>query len=192
MKKGTIVSSLSVLAFLLSAPLLAGTIEGTVANIGAKDAGKVLVYVAQAPGTFPPPGAHVSMDQKNLVFLPFLLPVLQGTTVDFLNSDNVRHNVFSPDGEKFNLGTWQQGEIKSYTFKQLGDYSILCNVHPEMEAHVLTLQNPYFSKVAKDGTFKIAGIGDGEYTLKVWHPKKKFKETPVPVKGGKSGPVAIE
>ena len=86
------------------------------------------------------------MDQKNLAFVPHVLPVVVGTTVDFLNSDQVLHNVFTPDkcAGKFNLGTWPKGETRSVKFDQTGCSPVmLCNVHPEMEGFVVVLQNPY-------------------------------------------------
>jgi len=107
---------------------------------------------------------------------PYLLPVLVGTTVDFLNSDSVNHNVFSPDGEGYNLGTWPKGQSKSYTFKKAGVYTQLCSVHPEMEAFVIVLANPYFAVADKDGKFTINDVPDGHYDLKVFSKKLKKAE----------------
>ncbi len=124
-------------------------------------------------------------------FIPLILPVVKGSTVAFLNSDNVRHNVFSPDGEKFNLGTWPQGETKEFTFSKLGVYTMLCNVHPEMEAYIVVLENSYFAVTDGSGAFTIDGIPDGSYTLKTWHYKYKPVTANVTVSGGKAGPVTI-
>lgn len=169
----------------------AGSITGTVSGFTARDKGKVLVYIKEAPGNYPAPAKPVVMDQKGMVFIPFLLPVLQGQTVSFLNSDPQRHNVFSPSGEKYNLGTWPSGETKSYTFKNLGVYEQLCNIHPEMQAFILVLQNPYHTESGPNGTFTLSGIKDGTYTLVAWHPVKKFHEVQVTVAGGKAAPVTI-
>src|ERR1700682_5714629 len=87
----------------------AGTIKGKVTAHGAKNAGDAVIYVDKIAGkTFPAPKAHAKIDQKNMTFKPRVLPVLAGTTVDFLNSDDVLHNVYSPDkcDGKFNLGSW--------------------------------------------------------------------------------------
>jgi len=183
---------LCILALFVGRTASAGTVTGTISGLTAKDKGKVLVYVDKASGTFNPPAKRPVMDQKGMTFIPFLLPVVQGATVDFLNSDDTRHNVFSPDGEKYNLGTWPKGESKPYTFKNLGVYSQLCNVHPEMQAYIIVLQNPYFATAEADGKFTINGVPDGSYTLKTWHPAKKFADVPVTVKGGTSGPVTIQ
>jgi plastocyanin len=148
-----------------------GTVTGTVKIKGA--AQPAVVYVEAAQGTFTAPAAHVKMDQQGMTFIPYLLPVLVGTTVDFANNDNVSHNVFSPDGEGYNLGTWPKGESKSYTFKKTGIYTQLCSIHPEMEAFVVVLQNPYFAVADKDGSFKITDLPDGHYVLKVFSKKLK-------------------
>jgi plastocyanin len=164
----------------------AGTLTGTVKLKG--DAQPAVVYVEAAPGTFAAPAAHARMDQKGMQFLPYLLPILVGTTVDFANSDPVGHNVFSPDNESYNLGTWPKGESRPYTFKKAGVYTQLCSVHPEMEAFVIVVPNPYYAVVDKDGKFKITDVPDGHYALKVFAKKlkkaDKDKKFPVDVTGG--------
>jgi plastocyanin len=171
---------------LLAASLRAGDLHGKVTCKGVRDSSDAVVYVAAIPGqTFPAPKEHAKMDQLNLVFHPHVLPVLVGTTVDFLNSDAVLHNVFTPDAcaEKFNLGTWPKGQIKSYEFKKECAATLLCKVHPEMEAFVVAVPTPYFAVTKADGSYKIADVPDGSYTVKVWHPKLKAAQKSVTVAG---------
>jgi hypothetical protein len=104
-------------------------------------------------------------------FIPHVLAIQTGTTVRFQNSDAVRHNVFTPDGDKYNLGTWGQGESKTYTFKTAGVFRQLCNVHPEMAAVVVVLDNPYFAVSGDDGKFKIEKVPPGTYTVRAWSEK---------------------
>jgi len=144
-----------------------------------------LVYVERAPGNFPPPAKPATINQKNQAFDPFLLPILVGTTVTFLNEDNTVHNVFTPDGEKYDLGAWPKGESRSYTYKTEGFYSQLCKLHPSMLAYVAVLQNPFFAVTGDDGTFKINDLPPGSYTLKVWSERLKAK--PLPIKVGDAG-----
>ncbi len=159
---------------LAAAPATAqATLQGTVSHAGG--AADLLVYVDTAPGTFPPPTTHPVMDQKGMKFVPRVLPVLLGTTVDFLNSDSVSHNVFSPDHEGYNLGTWPKGETRSYTFKHAGAYTMLCSIHPEMEAYVVVVQNPYYALTNASGHFTI-DLPAGQYGLKVWGDRLKSKE----------------
>jgi plastocyanin len=167
-----------------SLPLLAGEIHGKLTCKGARDCAEAVVYVSAIPGkTFPAPEAHAKMNQLNMLFAPHVLPVLVGTTVDFLNSDAVLHNVFTPDAcaDKFNLGTWPKGQSKSYTFKKECAATLLCKVHPEMEAFVVAVPTPYFAVAKADGSYAIADVPDGAATLKVWHPKLKAAAKPVTV-----------
>src|SRR5512140_222417 len=176
----------TVLGALLALPLSAGEIKGKVTCKGARNSGDAVVYVDAIKGkTFEAPKEHVRIDQLNLTFMPHVTAVLVGTTVDFQNSDAVLHNVFSPDScaSKFNLGTWPKGEIRSYAFKVECVATLLCKVHPEMEGFVVAVPTPYHGVTKPDGSYSIAGVPDGSYTLKVWHPKLKGTTKPVTVAG---------
>lgn len=167
----------------------AGNIVGTVKAKGVKNSADAIVYIEKIPGkTFNAPKEHAKMDQKNLKFHPHVLPILAGTTVDFLNSDDVLHNVFSPDpcADKMNLGTWPKGQTRSYTYKTAGCVTVmLCNVHPEMEAYVLALETPFYAVSAVDGKYEIKDVPAGKYELKIWHEKLKAQivSVVVPEKG---------
>src|SRR5450756_308686 len=183
------------LATFATLPVAAGELHGKVTCKGVRDSADAVVYIAAAPGkTFPLPSAHAKIDQANLVFSPHVLAVQVGTTVDFLNSDVVLHNVFSPDtcADKFNLGTWPKGEIKSYQFKkECVAATLLCKVHPEMEAFVVAVPTPYFAVTKPDGSFRIANVPDGAYTVKVWHPKLKATQKAVTVAGSSAADFEI-
>lgn len=170
----------------VGSPARADTLRGTVKCTGVRDSADAVVYVDAIPGkTFPAPEEHALIDQKNMVFVPRVLPVLLGTTVDFLNSDNVLHNVFTPDkcAERFNLGSWPQGQVRSYTFKTPCVATLLCNVHPEMEAFVVVVPTPWFAVTDKSGTYAIRDLPEGVHTIKVWHPKLKEASAQVAVSG---------
>ncbi len=174
-----------------AAPLIGGEIKGTVTARGMRSNADAVVYIDDVAGKkFEPPAKHPVMDQKNLMFEPHVLPVLAGTTVDFLNSDNVLHNVYSPAkcAESFNLGSWPKGKTKSYTFKSPDCFAVLlCNVHPEMEAYVVVLKTPYYAVSDKNGEFVIKDVPPGKYTLKVWH--EKLKAAPVEIQVSEKGTV---
>ncbi|MBU0559728.1 MAG: hypothetical protein KJ799_09960 [Bacteroidetes bacterium] len=163
----------------------AGDIKGKVEAKGVKNNANAVVYIEDIPGIkFNPSKENAKMDQKNLTFIPHVLPIVVGTTVEYINSDDVLHNVFSPDkcAEKFNLGTWAKGKSRSYTFNEAKCYSVmLCNVHPEMEAFIVVLKNPYFALTDKKGNYLIKDVPEGKYKLKVWHEKLKEKSLEITV-----------
>jgi plastocyanin len=159
---------------LIASPGLAqaGAIAGKVKASGMRDDADAVVYIEKIEGRiFEAPGKPVVMDQRAKEFIPKILPVLVGTTVDFLNSDPFSHNVFTPDkcAGKFNLGSWPTGEAKSYTFTEPCEGVMLCNVHPEMVGYVIVLETPYFAVTEPDGSYRIEGVPDGSYTVSVWH-----------------------
>jgi plastocyanin len=158
---------------------LAGTsrandIKGKVSVQGIKTPENIAVYVdVIADKKFDVPKDHVVIDQRKMAFLPHVVAVQQGTTVDFLNSDAVGHNVYWPSisGNKklsHNLGTWPKGDKKPFQFNDLGVASLLCNVHPEMSGYIVVVPTPYFAVTDKDGNFEIKNVPAGKYTLKTW------------------------
>ncbi len=157
----------------------AGDIKGKVTTTGISSAKSIVVYIDAIPGkTFDPPNHPVVMDQKHMTFIPHVLVVAQGTTVDFLNSDATQHNVFWPNisGNKKlagNLGTWPQGQKKSFTFKNVGAAPLLCNVHSEMSGYVVVVPTSYFAVTDSAGDYEIKNVPAGHYTLKTWSEEGK-------------------
>lgn len=183
MKRNALVLMVTITVLSLAAN--AGTISGKVSGVS----GESVVYVDTIAGkTFPAPTKNPVMDQKGLVFQPHLLVVQQGTSVDFLNSDKVAHNVFwtSVGGNKklsHNLGTWPQREKRAFKFDNPGAVPLLCNVHPEMAAYIVVAPTPYFATTDKSGEYKIENVPDGSYTVTAWHEGAKNQSKPVTVAG---------
>ncbi len=177
---------LAVLIAGLAVGAWAGDIEGKVTGMK----GKSVVYVDTIAGkTFPTPKDHPVMDQKGLMFSPHIMVVQQGTTVEFLNSDTVQHNVFwtaigSDKKLGHNLGTWPKGEKRSFTFDKPGVVPMLCNVHPEMAGYLVVSPTPYFAETDDSGAYKIKDVPDGSYTVTAWHEGAKNQSKPVTVAGG--------
>jgi plastocyanin len=169
----------------LGTTAFAGSIHGKVSGVK----GESVVYVEAVAGkTFPAPTQHVTIDQKGLVFVPHIVVIAQGTTVEFLNSDSVAHNVFWPSvsGNKklgHNMGTWPQGQQKSFKFDNPGVVPLLCNVHPDMSAYVIVSPTPYYAETDKSGEFKIDNVPDGDYTVTAWNEGAKSKSNPLKVAG---------
>jgi len=165
-----------VIGLLAAALLLLGAVACNAADVsgvvtvGRAAAAETVVYLES--GAAPPPQtpAHVVMDQKNLTFVPGVLAVRRGTVIEFTNSDDVQHNVFTPAAiaGRFNLGTYNRGEARSVPLDQSGEAVVLCNIHMEMEAHIVVLDGPWFATTDRGGAFRIRDVPAGRYTLRVW------------------------
>jgi plastocyanin len=182
--------TLSFLLLSFGALAMAGEIKGKVTAHGLRSAEDIAVYVDAIPGkTFTPPAKPALADQKHMAFVPHVLVVLKGSTVQFLNSDPVGHNVYWPSisvnkKKAHNIVTWPQGQEKSFTFNDLGVAALLCNVHPEMSGYVVIVPTPYFAVTDKEGNFEIKDVPDGSYTLKTWGEVGKPASQSVSVAGG--------
>ena len=194
-KKGVTFAATLLVGLLSANSSWAGGIKGKVTAQGIRSPENIAVYVDAITGKdFPAPTPHVVVDQKKMAFVPHVAVVLKGTTVDFLNSDPVGHNVYWPSisGNKklaHNLGTWPQGQKKSFQFNDPGVAALLCNVHPEMSGYVVVVPTPYFAVTAKDGSFEIKDVPPGHYTLKTWSEEGKPTTSAVDVT---AGTVAVE
>ena len=185
---------------------LAGKIKGTVKVKGLRSPANVLVYLTKAPsGPMDLSKTNFVMDQRNLEFIPHVLPVLLGSTVQFPNNDEVDHNIFSMSRtKKFNLGSYKPGDSKAVLFDKPGIVEVRCDVHAEMAAFILVLKNPYFAVTDKNGNFEIldssyfkqaglAGVTDllpGKYFIKTWHEKLKTQKKAIVV--AETGEVSIQ
>jgi plastocyanin len=161
-----------------------GTVAGKVDVTPARFQDETVVYLKAVPGRRAP--ATHAMDQKGMKFIPLVLAIAAGDTVEFLNHDGVEHNVFSPDGEAFNLGTFKSEDKRAYTFDQPGVYKIKCSIHPEMLGWVFVGENPYAAPLDRKGRFRIENVPPGTYALAVWNAHVKGPERTVTVAEGKT------
>ncbi len=166
-----------------------GSITGKVEATPAKFLEETVVYLKSVPGTYP--ARTVALDQKAKAFVPHILTVTQGDTVEFLNHDTIDHNVFTPDHEAYNLGTFKPGEKRSYVFKSAGAYTQLCSLHPEMLGFIFVGQNPYASVVDKLGRFTIKDVPPGTYDLEIWNSNLKAPAKKVTVSAGQTAEVTF-
>jgi plastocyanin len=117
-----------------------------------------------------PPAEPAFMDQRNKEFVPRLLPVVKGQEIRFSNSDPIQHNVFSThDLEPFDLGLYPQGEFKSVRLNSLRRHKVYCNLHKNMVADLFVVPNRFFSVTDEVGHYRIQGVPEGDYVLRVWH-----------------------
>ena len=112
------------------------------------------------------------MDQREMKFLPRVLPVMVGSTVEFPNHDTAWHNVYSKGGAKdFDLGLYPPGKTRNVTFDKPGVARILCNAHPNMEAFIVVKEHPFFASADKGGNYRLDRVPLGKYRIQVWHPE---------------------
>ncbi len=156
---------------------LAGEVSGKIVGAGLKSVENIAIYAVRTsavPGKkFDPPAQHVSVDERNLKFVPHTTLILQGTTVDFLNSDQIAHNVYWPSISgnrklRHSLTIVSPGQKKSFQFDIPGTVQLLCNLHPDMLGYVVVVPTPYFALTSHDGTFTIKNVPPGAYTLQTW------------------------
>ncbi len=166
-----------------------GTVTGKVGATPAKYLEETVVYLKGAVGASAP--RTISMDQKGMKFIPHVLAVTKGDTVQFLNHDGVAHNVYSPDNEGYNLGSFKPEESRSYAFKSAGVYTQLCSVHPEMLGFIFVGENPYSAAVDREGRFTLKDVPPGTYTIAVWNSHLKATDKTVTVTAGATAEVSF-
>lgn len=165
-----------------------GSIRGMLNSPYAKLATGIVHIVEVNGEEFKPCEKSPVMDQRNKIFVPHVLPVLVGSTVDFPNTDDVRHSVYSRKGSAndFNLGQYDAGIVKHVKLDTVGITQLACNVHTEMSAYVIAFQNPYFAVTdRKTKMFLIPDVPPGTYELTFFHEKIESVSLEVAVEPGK-------
>ena len=113
---------------------------------------------------------HAVLDQRNETFVPHLLAITTGTTVDFPNSDRIYHNVFSLSKTKtFDLGRYAAGRSQSVRFDRPGIVRVFCDIHSHMNAFILVFNHRFFSVTDADGHYRIENIPPGTYNAIAWN-----------------------
>jgi plastocyanin len=142
-----------------------------------------VVYLESAPSlAFPDPEPQrATMDQRNETFVPHVLAITVGTTVDFPNSDNTYHNVFSMRSPRFDLGRYAAGRSKSVRFDRPGIVRVFCEIHSHMSAFILVFNHRYFAVTSADGRYQIGRVPPGRYTLVAWNEGAIRESRPVVV-----------
>ena len=131
-----------------------------------------VVYLESAPrGAFEmAEGGHAVMDQRNETFVPHVLAVMTGTTVDFPNSDKFYHNVFSLSKVKrFDLGRYAAGHSSSVRFDRPGIVRVFCDIHSHMNAFILVFSHPFFALTDTEGRYHIDNVPAGTYNVIAWN-----------------------
>lgn len=165
-----------------SPPATSFSVSGNVTMAG-KALPFAVVYLEDAPID-----ANAKMtarvDNRQMAFVPFVTVIPAGGKVTFQNSDPFPHNVFSPDADKFNMGTISHNQMLVHSFPKAGEYSLLCNLHPGMLGYIVVAPSSYFAKTDTKGHYAIKAVPPGTYKVTAWSPRLPTETKSVDVKGG--------
>ena len=167
--------------FLLAGTLCAGSLVGRVRITDSHDSSVtkkgdysgVAVWLSplSGEGGHPPPKRAV-MRQKNKMFLPHVLVIGAGSTVEFPNDDPIFHNAFSNfNGQIFDVSLYPPGSSRSVRFARAGIVRVFCNIHPTMSAVIVVVDSPLFTTTGRDGVFSFLNVPDGVYGLHFFHER---------------------
>jgi plastocyanin len=147
----------------------------------------VVVYLKDPAFRGTLPARTAEMQQEHETFVPHVLALTRGSTVEFPNGDPIFHNVFSlSSGSTFNLGRYPNGESRGRVFARAGIVKVYCQIHSHMSATILVFDHPYFTIPDLDRTFTLADVPAGDYTLVGWHERVGERTEPVRVERGRT------
>lgn len=170
-----------------AAPVMAKRYEiVTTGNVLKTQPPLAVIYLE---GQFAKPNTTVTKQvaQRDLTFVPALLPVRAGTRIEFPNLDDTYHSVFSySPAKRFDLGRYRPDErpIPSKIFDTPGLVVLRCDIHEHMRGLILVLDTPYFVTTDTGGRFKLSGLPAGHHVLKAWIDSRTTQEQPVELKDG--------
>jgi hypothetical protein len=152
----------------------------------------VVVYLKNVKYTGPLPVSHAQIRQEHETFVPRVLAITRGSTVDFPNADPFFHDVFSlSSAASFDLGHYPPGQSRSQKFQKPGLVKVYCHIHSHMSASILVLDHPYFSIPDFDGSFTLPDVPPGRYTIVGWHERIGERAVSVNVEAGKAASVRL-
>lgn len=141
------------------------------------DASGIVVWLRPASGTAPARPGKAVMEQRGKKFIPHVLAVQKGSSVDFPNYDPIFHNAFSNySGQIFDVGLYKPGSTRTVTFSRPGVVRVFCNIHAKMSAVIVVVDTPYFATTDKKGNFRLDEVPPGEYRLEVFHERATPEE----------------
>ena len=161
-------------------PAFAGaTVEVEVKGVSAAAAADVVVYALPLDRKIPPGGGTAVMDQKDRAFVPHVLVVQRGTKVNFPNSDEISHHVYSfSPAKRFQLPLYKGNAPDPVVFDTAGVVALGCNIHDRMSAYIIVVETPHFAKSDASGSAVLRDLDPGTYALHVWYPEMRSEAEP--------------
>lgn len=159
----------------------------------APEVTNVVVYLEEldARRTYSPPSQPVRLVQQNTAFVPHILPIVKGTKVEIVNKDDYYHNVFSnSESKRFNIGRQLTNSVVTEIFETSAFVPVFCDIHLEMSAYVVVLDNPFFTIPDDNGTYTIPDVPPGRYRISVWHERLAGRQQEITVTDG--GTVTVD
>lgn len=152
----------------------------------------VVVYLKDVKYTGALAPVHAEIKQEHETFIPRVLAITKGSTVDFPNGDPFFHDVFSlSSAASFDLGHYPPGQTRSEKFTKAGLVKVFCHIHSQMSASILVLDHPYFAIPNLDGTFSLPNVPPGHYTVVGWHERVGERSASIDVEAGKAADVML-
>ena len=153
----------------------------------ASEIANVVVFVKDATRAATLPSMRAQMRQEDEGFVPRLVAITRGSTVEFPNADPFFHNVFSLSrGATFDLGRYPRGESRSRSFTRPGLVKVYCHLHSQMSASIMIFDHPHFTIPESDGHFTLADVPAGEYRLSAWHERIGESSKSIVVEAGRT------
>jgi len=152
----------------------------------------VVVYLKDAAYAGALPAMRRQIRQEHESFVPRVVAITRGSTIDFPNGDPFFHNVFSLSGAgTFDLGRYPNGQSRARQFTRPGLVKVYCHIHSQMSATILVLDHPYFATPGDDGAFLLPAVPAGQYVLVAWHERVGEQKTRVTVQPGQTTALEI-
>lgn len=173
MTRGSLTSMMALVACVATARAIAGDVSIDLRDSAGNPVNDAVIYATPIKGTVPPPPAHTraQVDQVNKEFVPRVSIVQAGTEIQFPNSDNIRHSIYSFSTAKtFTTKLYSGREAAPVLFDKSGLVVLGCNIHDQMVAWVYVVDTPWFAKSGPDGNATIKGLPPGDYLINAASP----------------------
>ena len=153
----------------------------------ASEIANVVVFIKDAPRSPSVPATRARMTQRDEAFVPSVLAITRGSTVEFPNADPYFHNVFSLSrGAAFDLGRYPRGQSRTYLFNRAGLIKVYCHLHSHMAAAIMVFDHQHFTVPEADGSFALGDVPAGEWRLSAWHGRIGESQKTIQVQPGRT------